>query len=256
MPTMKGSPNGLVTDPGYKAWSPQPAKYTLTADKKNQYTLQNSSDAITFDERTIEWNTNDGNVKLRGKLVAPGTQQMWPWREPDGRTEGMLYTTQWYSVEGTYYGEPVTGLIPIEQIWGEKNYVNTWWVKNRQYYLILFATTYDDGTTESGVIQCERLTGRGAVIANSSGKEVLSTTELNLQPTKNAAGKVTHVVYKFRDGPDWEFIADSDSAGIFYEFGTVKRVGEKRKVVRSAALQANALGNNRCETKPFGQPAS
>jgi hypothetical protein len=253
MRTMKGSSKGLVRDAEYKPWAPTPAKYTLTADKKNQYTLQDSPDVITFDEKTIHWNTNDGNVKLTGQLATPGVQLMWPWREPDGRTESMLYTAQWYKVEGTYYGEPVTGFIPIEQIWGDKNYVNTWWVKHREYYLILFATTYDDGTTESGVIQCERLTGRGAVIANSSGKAVLSTTELNLQPTKNAAGKVTHVVYKFRDAPDWEFIADSDSAGIFYEFGTVKRVGEKRKIVRSAALQANALGGNKCQTRPFSQ---
>src|SRR5262245_29100787 len=94
-PAKKSSPEGFVTDTRVKPWSGA-ATQALTPDKKLQF--QAAGQQITFDQKSVEWKSDD--IQLKGELATPGMSFLLPWREPDGKTDAMYYTAQYYKVEG------------------------------------------------------------------------------------------------------------------------------------------------------------
>jgi hypothetical protein len=238
VPLMRATPNGLAPMQGQQLWSGD-AKQELTADKKNKYTVHsgNTVEEIAFDQKDIDWRSKNGAIKLKGTMITPGIQFLLPWREPDGTTDLMYYTTQFYQITGKYDGKPVSGQAMIEHTWGQKNYAETFWVRNRKEYAAMWNTTYDDGTTDMGYLFCGTYGARGAVVANSKTGRVLNAIDLNVEKAEDG-----RIVFTFPNGPQWEFVIDPSSGmakfGEHFNigYGTVQRVGEARKITKATAL--------------------
>ncbi len=230
----QATPDGMVPDARYVAWTGA-AVQTLTADNRVRYSLPDMAnpEEFSFGDTSLEWKSTNGDIHLSGTLAGNGTQWHLPWREPDGQTDEMFYNQQGYHVEGTYYGESVTGHIVLETMWGNENYGDTWWVANRVGHWAFFVNNYDDGSSEYGQIMCGEYGARGAVIVNEKGDQVLHTTNVNA--TEDGDGRV---LYEFGNGEKWEF--NGDLTRSFPAFGTTrlrvggaKRVNEQRGIVAS-----------------------
>ena len=226
----QSTPEGLVPDPRYTAWAGGITQ-TLTPDNQVRHSLTDlpHAEEFSFGDTTLEWNVGDGEVHVTGTLAGNGTQWRLPWREPDGNTGEFFYNMQGYSVEGTYFGEPVTGHLVLETMWSNDDYVSTWWVRNRVGHWAFFVNNYGDGTSEFGQILCGEFGARGAVVVDGQGNEVINTTELNAYEEADL-----RVRYDFGRGEEWEFV--TDPARCLPRFGTttlavgaVKRVREPRE---------------------------
>jgi hypothetical protein len=221
----QATPDGMVPDPRYVAWTGR-AVQTLSAEGRVTYSLPDvaNPEEFSFSDTDLEWKSANGDVQLSGALAGNGTQWRLPWREPDGTTGEIFYNQQGYRVEGTYYGEPVAGHIVLETMWGNENYGDTWWVRNRVGHWAFLVNNYADGSSEYGQFLCGEYGARGAVLVNEKGEEVLNTTNINA--VENDDGRV---VYDFGNGDQWEFISDPTRG--FPAFGTTRlRVGSARRV--------------------------
>ncbi len=231
---MKSSPDGgLLPDPRCKPWDGK-AIQEITADKKNKYTCDvqgGGTDVVSFNEKTLEWMSSNGDIEIKGALAAPAMQLILPWREPNGDTDLLFYTAQFYKLDGKYVGEAVNGYSMIEHMWGTKNYATTWWVQNRIVHWPYFTTTYEDGTTEMGDMMYGEFGARAALIVNSKNEIIVNTSEFKAEETKDGG-----MLYSFANGPQWEFIPEIRVTGFPLAVGMVKRVGETRKIVRSHAM--------------------
>ncbi len=229
---MQSLEGGLVPDLRSAAWDGN-AVQTLTPDKKIKYTVevQGSGDEIIFDDRALAWASKNGDIILEGDLATPAMQLILPWREPSGNTDVMYYSCQYYKLDGTYMGEAVHGYCLLEHIWGTKSYMDTWWVQNRMVYWPRWITTYDDGTSEMGDMMLGEHGARGALIVNSKGEIIVNTTEFTIDAKDDG-----RALYSFANGPQWELIPEIRVPGLPFAIGTVKRVGETRKIVRAHAL--------------------
>ena len=252
--SLQSSPAGLVPDPRVAPWScsstavaPNPCPTVtpptveLTPDNKLKYTVANlvTTEEIVFDDKTFEWKSADGSIDMKGTVVAPPTTWLLPWREPNGHTDKLLYTTHHYQIAGTYYGEKLTGYMTLEQMWANQYYSDTWAVSTRTGNLGWFANEYDDGTRESGFWLCAEYGQRGVAFANNKGETVLSTREINITQKPNN-------LYEFAlgDGSKWEFAIDpTASLAPLIGTGLFKRANEKRKIVHHQALFIN-VGND------------
>ena len=230
----QASLDGMVPDPRYVAPS-GPASQNLEPDGRVRYSLGEGPDSeeFSFSGSALEWKGAAGRVSLSGALAGNGTQWRLPWREPDGPSGEIFYNQQGYSVDGTYQGESVTGHVVLETMWGNENYGDSWWVKNRVGHWAFFVNNYADGTSEYGQILCGEYGARGAIIVNDQGEAVVNTTNVNA--SEDEAGVVR---YELGKGEEWEFVADPTRA--FPEFattrlsvGAARRVNEPRPIVRA-----------------------
>jgi hypothetical protein len=80
----------------------------------------------------------------------------------------------------SYYGKPVSGYVYVENMWGDQNYANTWWVQNRHGHWVFWTDRYSDGTQEYGQFLCfdDAAAPRGAVVTNNQGQVELNTTNI------------------------------------------------------------------------------
>jgi hypothetical protein len=206
------------------------AQHELTADGRNRYAAETTdgTDEILFDDKTVQLRAANGGIDLRGVRPTPAFQCLLPWRTPSGEADFMYYTTQPYLIEGTYFGQAVTGYSMVEHAWGNRTWLEHWWYRNRSGHFNNHSlTTYSDGTTELCLIFYGTYGARGALIVDSDNHVVVNTGEVNVE--RQAGGRY---VYSFVDGPDWEFVPDHPDTNFP---GTVKRVGETREVVRAYA---------------------
>ena len=155
----------------------------------------------------------------------------------------MYYLAIYYKVDGTYYGEQVSGYVYVENLWANYVYGDNWWTGNRVGHWIFWSTEYADGTQEYGQFLCGEYGARGAAIANNRGEEVLNTNQINAFEKEDATGNTEHIRYEFANGEQFEYIDDPTyrvpigATGTSLGGGYVKRVGEKREIVRSNAIQ-------------------
>ncbi len=234
------APSGLEPDARYGQWSGAVTQ-TLTPDNRIVYaaTGPTSPEEVSFGEREFEWKSANGDIQLAGTLAGQGTQWHHAWRRPDHETGEMFYNHQGYRVEGTYFGEPVSGHVIVETMWGNENYTDTWFVQNRIGHWSMFVNNYDDGTSEYGQILCGEYGARGAVIVDHTGREVVCTTNVNA--FEEADGRVR---YELGDGETWEFSVDPRCALSFPRttlgFGSCQRVGESRTVAKASGSYLTA----------------
>jgi hypothetical protein len=178
---LRATPDGMVPDPRYVPWTGS-AVQTLSSDGRVLYSLPDIArpEALGFDAASLEWTGTSGDIHLVGDRAGSGTQWLLSWRQPDGPTGQMFYNQQGYRVAGTYYGEPVSGHVVLETMWGNESYGDTWWLPNRIGHWAFFVNTYADGTSEYGQILCGEYGARGAVIVDATGTELVCTTNVNV----------------------------------------------------------------------------
>jgi hypothetical protein len=252
LPTsLQASPAGLVPNPVPAPWTgaSQPPTVTLTSNDELKYTVANTrtTEQMVLDHQSFHWTTPNGDIDLQGTLATPGTQWLLPQREPNGNTDEILYLTHDYAVEGMYYGERVKGYVLLEQEWGAQNYLQTWNVQNRIGFLSFFANKYSDGTQESGFRLCGEYGSRGAEVVNNSGKQVISTNNINITQQDNG-NLLFHVA-----GQKWRFTEDPTASTTGIYTGALERVGEKRKLIIHHALYIaprRELDGTLCRTEP------
>jgi hypothetical protein len=246
----RSTPAGMVPDPRYAPWSGAITQ-TLSADGRIVYAVpQASSPAeVSFDGVSLEWTSTSDDIHLSGELSGNGTQYRLGWRQPDSATGEMFYNHQGYSVEGAYFGEPATGHVIVETMWGSDHYTDTWWVQNRVGHWASFANNYDDGSSEYGQILCGEYGARGAVIVDRTGQPVVCTTNVNAYEEAN-----DRVRYEFGNGETWVFIADPshgfDFPGTRLGVGCARRQDEKRGIVNGNGTYLTA--QRMPQPLPFG----
>lgn len=236
----ESTPDGLMPDARYTPWD---GAMTQTWDGDTvTYALAGtpSPEEFSFGGEHIEWTVANGDAHLTGTLAGNGTQWRLAWREPGGDTGEMFYLQQGYRVEGVYFGEPVTGHIVLETMWGNDDYVETWWVRNRIGHWAFFVNSYSDGTSEFGQILCGEFGARGAVVVDGHGVEVLNTTVLNAYDEPDG-----RVRYDFGRGDELEFVAVPERGmppfgTTTLAIGAVKRIGEGRVITTANAVYLTA----------------
>jgi hypothetical protein len=227
---VRSSGDGLVADVRYEPWSGI-AIQTRTPSRI-VYSIPDLADPeeVTFGADNLEWTSERGGIRLAGELAGNGTQWHHGWRRPDGETGEMFYTQQGYSVSGSYLGEPVTGHVVIETMWGNEHYPETWWVQNRVGHWAMFAINYDDGSSEYGQFLCGEYGARGAIVTDQAGRAVVQTTNINA--VEEPDGRVS---YQLGNGEKWEFVADLtrslDFPGTKLRSGAARRVDEARTIL-------------------------
>jgi hypothetical protein len=254
---VESSPVGqMVPDPDFEPFLSGSEK--LIAGDNLQYTFQSvaTTDTITFGPRSFSWKAADGNgIQLTGTLVAPGADWYLSWSSPPAGSPGrMLYGAVYYNVTGTYYGQPVRGYVYVENMWGDTNYDNTWWVQNRHGHWVFWTDRYADGTQEYGQFLCfdDAAHPRGALITNNLGQVELKTTNFDEFESQDSDGDISHIYYVFGDGtPTMEYTPDPDrqvTPGGGLGAGQVERIGETRPIVQSDAVEL--IDGSLCSPEP------
>jgi hypothetical protein len=230
---LKATAEGLTPEPRYANWD-GPITQSLTPDGQVRYDVASShgSEQVTFDATSFAWRADTGDLVLRGSNSGGGTMWRHSWRRPDGETGEMFYNQQGYAVDGTLFGEAVTGHVVIETMWGNEHYMNTWFVQNRIGHWAFFAIDYDDGTSEFAQFLCGEYGARGAVVTDGNGVEVLNTANINAVELPDGG-----IRYEVGNNEEWEVSVEPSRALSFPRtrlgFGTARRIGDPRKVVRS-----------------------
>jgi hypothetical protein len=228
----QATPSGMAPDPRYVPWSGS-ATQTLSVEGRLVYALLDVAEQFSFGPTALDWVNASGDIHLTGNLAGNGTQWRLPWREPDGTTGEILYNQQGYRVEGIYHGETVAGHVVLETMWGNENYGDTWWVRNRVGHWAFLVNNYADGTSEYGQILCGEYGARGAVVVNQDGEAVVNTTNVNASEDGDE-----RVVYDLGNGEQWEFLSDPTRgfpafATTRLRVGMAKRVNERRPIVQA-----------------------
>jgi len=257
---------GVGPHPKATDWS-GPVTQKMTSDGKIQYILGDGEQVVSYDDKSASWTSKDGQINVKGRLVAPGIGFLVPWRDPDGKTDMMYYVGQFYHVEGTFYGVKVSGGMTMDLQWGNEPYLDMWWVRNRQGFWSLFYTAFDDGSFDFGMFACGKYGARGAIATNDKGEELVNTTQMKLDIGKDQGGNLTSAVYTFGDGQKWEFIPASSArfplpnggkppAGFTVQAGMKNvrqglwmRVGEKRKPINAWDFFIDTADNG-CDPSP------
>jgi hypothetical protein len=237
----KLTPDGLAADERYAKWTDAPTTQTLTADNKILYSVAGAAghEEVCFDGAGLSWRRADDGMSLNGPLAGNGTSWRLSWRKPGGDTGEMFYNHQGYAVEGTYFGEPVTGHVIVETMWGNEHYPETWFVNNRIAHWAAFAINYEDGSSEYGQFLCGEYGARGAVVVDNTGREVACTTNINA--VDHPDGRVE---YELGNGERWEITAAPNRILSFPRtkvlFGEARRIGDTRKIARATATYLTA----------------
>jgi len=232
---MKSSAIGVVPDPRTRPWTGK-ATQQMTPQGQVQYTASDgrTRHIVTFDDKSVVWQTRNRTISLRGVIVGPGIDWLLPTRAPDGSTDELYYAAQEYSVTGRYYGRKVSGYLQIENFYGTVGYRKTWWYKNRLGNWVYWANQYSDGSEEYGQFLCGQYGARGAAIANNKGQEVLETGDVSA-----SLGRSGNITYTLGNGERWKYITAGRLPGhgmTRYGAGLVERLGEQRKIVRHNAF--------------------
>lgn len=182
---------------------------------------------------------DSGQMSLCGRLIGPGAKTYVPSRRGRQGT-GVCHTGVFFEGEGTVLGEPVSGIMIIEQIFTEpgevlsdssirKRFAGGW---NG------FATVFEDGTSHQGHIAYGAGPFRFANIIE--GDRHIASEIVNIETELGDDGLGKRVEYTLANGEKWEFIttttlmdmlkhARQAGSDVRLHKGYFQRVGENRK---------------------------
>lgn len=187
--------------------------------------------------KTMTW-SDSGHLELTGKIMGPGLV----FCIPGFNDEAMFYSHLYYEVEGTFFGEPVEGIVPYENCWlpTGKLYTDGPILQRYEEAWCAFATIYEDGSVQYG-----QLAGwsEGMAFADiwDNGRHIACPI-LSKEVTWRPDGFADRVQYNLANGETWEFcledrgilrsqweMAQATGQNFRVHKGTANRVGETRK---------------------------
>lgn len=244
------SPKGLIADPRLpKDWGKTPLDWVNVPGVGNRLTSEMHD--ITLGGKEASWKTKDGSLQLTGTVETPG-QAVWPsWRRENGATRSFLYTTAHYRVAGTLLGEPVTGVIILDNAYTQDTYAE--FFGDLEGAWSAFWNEYDDGTMESGYFICGRGPFHGAIVTNEKGEVPILQNEVSMEysPQRDDPLYPAQILFTLPGGDSWEVVAtktdtnmDRSEAmpGFATIMGKTQRVGEKRTLIRWWSMTEFAAG--------------
>lgn len=182
---------------------------------------------------------DSGQMSLRGRRIGPGAQTYVPSRRGRMGT-GVCHTGVFFEGEGTVLGEPVSGIMIIEQIFTEPGEVLSDSSIRRRFAggWNGFATVFEDGSCHHGHIAYGAGPFRFANITENGRHIASRIASIHTETDSEGLGK--RVEYTLESGDKWEFIttttlmdmlryARSVGSEAQLHKGYFQRVGETRK---------------------------
>lgn len=201
-------------------------------------------DVHVGDEFTWE---DSGLMALRGRRIGPGAQTYVPSRRGRQGT-GVCHTGTFYEGEGTVLGEPVSGIMIIEQIFTEPGEVLSDSAIRRRFAggWNGFATVFEDGSSHQGHIAYGAGPFRFANIIEGDRHIACAIDSIHTETGPDGLGK--RVEYRLANGEAWEFVTTTTlmdmlkharAAGSTAQLhkGYFQRVGETRKRRNAYSIQ-------------------
>ena len=258
---LQSTPSGMVPLPCVRPIV-GPIQETPASDDHLTYSgidTAGQRQSITFGPRRYEWTSTDpNNINLTGYLPTPSIPYLLSWRDPKGGTNQLYANLAQYMVTGTLCGVHVHGFTQQEHYWGPGGYGLSWWGSNKRGVIDFFTNKYSDGTIEHGIFFCGEYGARGAMVVNNKGQTVLQTGQINATTFGKNNLSVKYDLGGY--GPDWESINEPTQSvkGTDVLFGTMERVGEKRKIVEHVnSYEIYGICDHRQLAGPgFGVPKS
>lgn len=243
---MRATQAGLAPDPRYA-----PMQGVVRQSMRVDGTIEYAADAESFsyDRAHFFWNAPGQAIAVNGTLCGNGGQWLLPSRSEDGESHLIFYHQQAYRVEGLYLGERVTGHILVELMWGNADYGDSWWMRNRVGRFGLFAIDYADGSSEFGQILLGNAGDCGAVAVNEDGVELLNARRVAVRRDGENG-----MIYRL-DDEDWRFAADPSRSLRLPAFDTTLEIGvtsrmHERRAIHAAHAIMIAPGGGRGELSP------
>jgi hypothetical protein len=186
-------------------------------DSEGNLTLAGSSGTWSgADNKTLEMSfgrdafwRDSGRLDIRGRAMGPGLQLLVPWREGE-RAGGILDASIYYEVEGTLFGEAVSGFLILEMMFSPAGRTLHDSVLRRRYVGAwnAFATRFEDGSTQYGQIGFGAGPFRYANIVDG-GKHICSPVA-SVETKYGPDGMGSHVEYRLANGERWECLVGRD----------------------------------------------
>jgi len=182
---------------------------------------------------------DSGKLFLRGRRIGPGAVTYVPSRRGRQGT-GVCHTGVFYEGEGTVLGEPVQGILIIEQIFTEPGEVLADSSIRRRFAggWNGFATVFEDGSSHLGHIAYGAGPFRFANIMENARHIACEIVSIHTETGADGLGQ--RAEYTLANGEKWEFIttttlmdmlkhARSVGSAAQLHKGYLQRVGETRK---------------------------
>lgn len=183
---------------------------------------------------------DSGLLDLTGTLMGPGTQLYLPWRE-NGVSGGTAHCGLFYQVEGSLFGEPVSGTLIVDHIYSPAGQTLHGSPLRRRFLGAwnAFATTFEDGSVQYGQFGYGAGAFRYANIVD--GDRHFSCAVVGVTPEYGPDGMATRLEYRLANGETWEWAIDprgtlqtmtraaaAQGANCQVHKGHVSRVGDTR----------------------------
>jgi hypothetical protein len=163
----------------------------------------------TFEARFgehVQWQ-DSGELELKGRLLGPGTQVYVPWRE-GAFVGGTAHTGVFYEVSGTLFGEPVVGIVVLEQIFSPPGQVLHQSVLRKKYVGAWngFANVFEDGSVQYGQFGYGAGPVKHGVIVDGSRQIVSHVNGVQTEYAPDGIGR--RLEYRLDNGEVWESVVE------------------------------------------------
>lgn len=165
--------------------------------------------AISCTGDTFSW-TEEGVMEVTGKLIGPGLH----WYLPE-KDLGIYYVSLIFLCEGTVLGEPVRGIIALDQSYMQEGgimYRRKCSLVGQEVHRLWYtwATVYKDGTIDAGHFQVGHGRSGFALLTDEKGEPYFSNhVDAEFQLREDADGRPwpEHIRLDV-EGQAWEFVPD------------------------------------------------
>jgi len=235
-------PSGnMPIDPRLPKIGKRPLNYRYDgATDELRYTAEGTgvdSAEITIGEKEMSWK-QAGVMDLHGVEKTPGIFVYLPWRN-----ESLSGVETWnavkYLASGTLFGEPVTGFLHISRNFDTVPYSEGAITRVLHGMSLQWTNLYGDGSMEQGVFRCGQAGLQGAVVVNSTGRELAHTNDVGIQihwtPDKHITGadlRIGKELWKLTPAANATIVRPPPSI-VSVNDGLMVRKNESRKVVRN-----------------------
>ena len=165
----------------------------------------------SFGNEVIWQDSNE--LELSGRLLGPGTQVYVPWRD-GGVSGGTAHTGVFYEVKGFLFGEPVVGILILEQIFSPPGKMLHNSVLRRKYVGSWngFANVFDDGSVQCGQFGFGAGPFRHGIIVDGDRHIVTHVDSVKTEYKEDGLG--SRLEYQLSNGATWECVVEKNGTMI------------------------------------------